>query len=117
MSPPSYSDILTARGRVLSELGPGRVGLDRLTVLEAIESLRGTGAAIVGGEIVRISYDRAETTGETWRCEPAVGEPEEQFCRRSLLLAEELVREYPDPGDGSILYVLSTTAPRSARAA
>ena len=88
----------------------GAEGCDEVAWLKAdalavLACLAGSTAAL-GGDVLRRSNGRTEHTYDNWYCERAEGETWLVYAERSRRAAEDYVRWYSDPEDGSILYVL-----------
>jgi len=106
LDPMDFAELLRSRGRKIDGF-PDGLGLDRNAALEAVISLRTSGIPVLRCDIVKMAYDLPEYLCDTRHFDRTVGEPLDLHCRRSLLQLEEHVRSFSDPGDGSILYVLT----------
>ncbi len=84
----------------------GDLGFSRRHALTALAGLRERHGSVEGVEVLHVLGDRSDYVLQTWRCEPGIGESTLDFHARSVLLAEEFVDGYPDPGDGTVRYVL-----------
>src|SRR6267154_1604094 len=101
--PKNYTRILQDRGRSLHDIGVHEIGLKRSDALEAVKSLEGSQVAILGGDVLQIKNDRPEYCYDNWYCNQSPPETLSFFLRRSWETAENFVKRYPDPEDGSIL--------------
>jgi len=66
-------------------------------------------AATLGGDVLSRSGGRTAHTYDNWYCQRIDGESWPSYAQRSRAAAEEYVRRYPDPEDGSILFVLTVS--------
>jgi len=117
LPPLRLDQVRERRGRRLDELGHDQPGFARGDAAVALEAMSSCAVAVEAIEVVRVTNDRPEYTIQRWRCERGMGEPPAQYCRRSLKLAEDFLAAYPDPGDGSIVYVLCPASEGKSRAA
>jgi len=95
----------------------GLAPLSRADAEEALASLRQIAGAVDGVDVVHMVGERPDYVLQTWRCDPGVGETPAAFSRRVLVLAEEFIAQYPDPGDGSVRYALLGVDPPLSAAA
>ena len=98
----AYRNLLERHGRPLHSVGSAEMGLSRGHALQAIECLRASRIAILGGDVYRFVGDRLEPTLDNWYCERRDGEMIADFQQRSLDLAARYVSDYPDPGEGIV---------------
>jgi hypothetical protein len=99
------------RGSPVDDLDLGTQHLDRNEARRAIEVLTRSGAAIVGIDIVHAVGGRPLYPLQWWQCDQVVGETAAAYCRRSGSLALGFFDVYSDPGDGSLVYVVRSSAP------
>ncbi|MDQ3919122.1 MAG: Imm40 family immunity protein [Acidobacteriota bacterium] len=104
--PEKYSEVLNTKGRSLQEIGVNEIALQRPAALEAIQALRGSQMAILGGDVLRLLNGRPMYSGDNWYSEQYNSESLPDFIKRSLNVAEQYIRSYPDPEDGTVLYTL-----------
>ncbi len=104
--PKRYFDVLEEKGQSLREIGSSEIALARSAALEAIHSLKGSEAAILGGNVVRVFNRRPEYGVESWYAQQQPAEPLFDYLKRSLETAENYIRAFPDPEDGTVLYTL-----------
>jgi len=91
--------------------------LTRASVVMALEGLRTGDVAVERVQVVRALDASPEYVLQEWTCENAPGETTAAWARRSVPLAEEFVAEWPDPGDGTVRYLLTTSGHEDRRAA
>jgi hypothetical protein len=104
--PESYIEVLNTKGRSLQDIGVNEVALQRPAALEAVRALEGSQVAILGGDVLRVFNNRPEYTGDNWYSEQQDPESLADFLKRSRDTAEQYIRAYPDPEDGTTLYTL-----------
>jgi Immunity protein 40 len=104
--PNKYSEVLQTKGRSLQEIGVNEIALQRPAALEAIQALRGSQVAILGGDVLRLLDGRPMYSGDNWYSQRYDSEDVTDFLRRSLDVAEQYINSYPDPEDGTVLYTL-----------
>jgi hypothetical protein len=86
--------------------GTNEVAWLRADAMTALACFADSTVATLGIDVLRRSNGRTEHTYDIWTCEPFDGELWRVFAERSRRLAEEFMLQYPDPDDGSIVYVL-----------
>jgi Immunity protein 40 len=101
--PDEYLEVLQTKGRPLQEIGVNEMALQRPAALEAIQALRGSQVAILGGDVLRLLNGRPMYGGDNWYSQRYSSEGLTDFIRRSLDVAEQYIRSYPDPEDGTVL--------------
>lgn len=104
--PEKFFEVLNAKGRPLQEIGVNEIALQRPDALKAIEALQDTQVAILGGDVLRVLNGRPAYTGDNWYSEQGGNESLTGFLKRSWEIAEQYIRSYPDPEDGTVLYTL-----------
>jgi hypothetical protein len=102
--PEAYREIEKTRGRSLQEIHSNGAAFTRVDVLEALESLKGTHAGVVGGDVLRIVDGKLCCTYDSWHTDKRSGEDIGEYLARSIARAETYIRNYSDPEDGTILY-------------
>jgi Immunity protein 40 len=106
LTPKHYVEILQERGKSLSEIGVNGMALERDAALEAIEALKDSQSAILGGDVYRLVAGIPEHTYDNWYSQREDSESLEHYVRRSWGVAKRYIESYVDPEDGSILYSL-----------
>lgn len=104
--PALYRQIEKDRGRSLKEIGVVGVAFTRDDVLFALDSLKGSQAGVLGGDVLRVVDGSPRYTHDNWHVVKRSGEDVMKYLERGLAEAERYVRNYPDPMDGTILYSL-----------
>jgi hypothetical protein len=104
--PDSYMNIKKTRGRSLNEIGVANVAFIRSDALEALESLKGSQAGVLGGDVLKVANGKAEHTYDNWHIDKGPNEYVLDFLKRSIAESDQYIRDYPDPEDGTILYAL-----------
>lgn len=104
--PEAYLNIKKMRGRSLHEIGVAEVAFTRPDVLDALKSLDGSQAGVLGGDVLKVVGGKPKYTYDNWYVKKAPQEDTTDFLRRSITEAEKYVKAYPDPEDGTILYTL-----------
>ena len=104
--PERYVEILKREGRPLQEIGVNEIALQQFAALEAIDALRESQAAILGGDVLRLINRRPVYSGDNWYCERQESETLQDFLKRSWDVADQYIRAYPDAEDGTVLYTL-----------
>ena len=104
--PNSYAEILNTQGRPLQEIGVNEIALLRPAALEAIQALKGSQIAILGGDVLYVLNERPRYSGDNWYCERQASESLSDFLIRSWNVAEQYIRTYRDPEDETVLYTL-----------
>jgi hypothetical protein len=105
--PETYRRFEKEKGRSLREIGVANVAFTRENVLEALELLRGSQVAVLGGDVLEIVNGKPQYVYANWHSDPRAGENLMNYLRRGIAEAERYIRRYPDPEDGRILYSLS----------
>lgn len=105
------------RGSPFEDLDLGTQHLDRNAARRALEALSGSGVAVMGIDIIHAVGGRPLYPLQLWQCDQAMGEPDAAYCQRSQSLAQDFFNAYPDPCDGSIVYVVRSSVAERARAA
>jgi immunity protein 40 of polymorphic toxin system len=99
---------LAARGAASAE-GCDELAWSKADALAVLACLASSEVAALGGDVLRRSNGRAAHTYDNWYCERGSGEAWRTYVERSLQVAEDYLRGYPDPEDGSILYALTVS--------
>lgn len=74
---------------------------------EIIELLIGRRVVVLGGEVLSRTGDRLRFTSDNWHFDPEDAGDWLEQVRLSHARARGYIGRYPDPEDGSILYVLT----------
>lgn len=122
--PDAYRRIEKEKGRSLRDIGCAGFAFTRKDILDALESLKGSHVAVLGGDVLEIAsgakpdsfwYGKPEPRHDNWHTDRGPGEDLMDYAERSIAEAERYVRSYPDPEDGTILYspVISELGVRS----
>ena len=90
----------------LEVIGLNEVAWPKTIAIEILERLQGTDAAALGGDVYRLKGSRPTPDYDNWYSERHPDETLESYTRRSREEALKYIRSYPDPEDGSVLYVL-----------
>jgi len=105
--PEEYITILERFGHPLEhDLGVKETALSRGHALEAIRILRLCEIPVVGGDVVRLTAGKAQYVGDNWYVKRLPGEGPKDYITRSHDKAEAYLRNYQDPDDGTIMYVI-----------
>ena len=107
--PGPYRRIEKDKGRSLKEIGVAGVAFAREDVFEALNCLKGSQAGVLGGDVLEIVSGNPRYTYDSWHVDKRPEEEVRDFLKRSVLETEEYIRNYPDPGDGTILYSLAVS--------
>jgi hypothetical protein len=102
--PEPYRRLEKEKGRALTEIGVAGVAFTREGILEALGCLKGSQVAVLGGDVLEVVNGKPQYTTDSWY---ANREPEEDlkaYLERTIAEAEQYVRRFPDPDDGTILY-------------
>jgi hypothetical protein len=104
--PDAYLRLEKEKGRSLRDICCAGVAFTRKDLLEALEILKGSQVAVLGGDVMEIvngELQHQHTYGN-WTVNRRPGEDLTDYIERSIAEAERYVRSYPDPEDGTILY-------------
>ena len=105
-TPKSLPQSILAKRVPLDRIGVAEDGWSRLDVRRLIQELGGTRTAILGGDVYSVTDDLIEPAYANWHSDPVEGELSVSFIARSHHETLAYVDRYPDPEDGSVLYVL-----------
>jgi immunity protein 40 of polymorphic toxin system len=97
---------LVARATAGAE-GCDEVAWSKADALAVLACLVASEVAVLGGDVLRRSNGRTQHAYDNWYCDRDHGEAWRTYVERSHRVAEDYVRRYPDPEDGSILYTLT----------
>lgn len=98
-APLEYAALLSASGIPLDSLGLGDVALPRADALLAVDMLRGSGRAILGGDVYHRCDGRLESALANWYADPKQAEDRSGYLQRSWDTAEGYLKAYPErPG-------------------
>jgi hypothetical protein len=104
--PDAYLRLEKKKGCSLSDIGFTDVAFMRKDILEALESLKGSQVAVLGGEAMEIVNGKIQHqhTYDNWSANKRPEEDIMDYIERSMAEAERYIRSYTDPEDGTILY-------------
>jgi hypothetical protein len=104
--PDAYRRLEKEKGRSLRDIGCAGFAFTRKDILDALESLKGSQVAVLGGDVLEIANGelRYLGTGDNWYADKRPREDLMDYIQRSIVEAERYIRTYPDPEDGTILY-------------
>ncbi len=111
--PGAYRRLEKEKGRTLRDTGVAGVAFTRKDLLEALECLKGSKVAVLGGDVLAINrgaqpdsfwYGKPKPTYDSWHADRRPGEDLMDYIERSIAEAERYIRSYPDPEDGTLLY-------------
>jgi hypothetical protein len=86
--PQKYIEILESKGQPLTDIGINAVALNQADALGAIETLRGSQVAILGGDVFRVVGGRPQHTYDNWYSNRRSDEDLSAFLQRSWDVAE-----------------------------
>ena len=98
-------DVLRATAEPLDELGVEELAWPRLSALEVVARLRGSGIAVLGGDVLEKGPDGLHYTYSNWHLEPRSDESFEVFAERSHESARAYIQKHP-AGSAESYYVL-----------
>jgi len=104
--PSEISPTLQSKAIELSHLHVTEVAWSRKDVIEIIRQLKGSKVGILGGDVLRKSGDNFKYEYSNWHVDRKSNETTEAYAERSLEETESYVRNFPDPDNGSVAYVL-----------
>jgi Immunity protein 40 len=99
-----FNDLLASSGVSLASLGFRDIGLSRSDALRAVEVLRHTECAILGGDVYLRRGDRLEVTYDSWCTDPRPQEDHKVYLRRSWDKADAYIKNFPDFADAEVLF-------------
>jgi hypothetical protein len=111
--PDAYRRLEKQKGRSLRDTGVAGFAFTRSDILEALEYLKGSQVAVLGGDVLEVKtglqpdsfwYGKPKPTLSSWYTNRKPGEDLIGYIERSIAEAERYIRSYPDPEDGTILY-------------
>jgi hypothetical protein len=102
--PEPYRRIEKEKGRALTEIGVAGVAFTREGILEALGCLKGSQIAVLGGDVLEVVNGRPQYTSDSWYANKEPGEDLRVYVERSIAEAEQYIRRFPEPEDGTILY-------------
>jgi hypothetical protein len=90
-----YLSLIREKGRPLSEINPGsdEMALTVDDALRAVEILRGTRRAILGGDVLSDESGTLAYTHENWYSERRGGEGHADYCDRSYEDSRNYINE------------------------
>lgn len=105
--PQDFLDILARHGRDLKSAGVDGVALPKGAALDALRTLGlGSRIPILGGDVFRVVNGAISLSYENWDCKSTGDPTTEKYLKDSLIQAEEYIRSFPDPEDGTVFYQL-----------
>jgi Immunity protein 40 len=102
--PEQYRRVEKKKGRALTEIGTAGVAFTREGILEALDCLKGSQVAVLGGDVLEVVSGKPRYTSDSWYVNREAEEDLTAYLERSITEAEQYVRRFPDPDDGTILY-------------
>ena len=87
-------------------LGVFEDGWSQANVREILERLTGSSVIVLGSEVIVRDGPKMSYTGDNWNYDPVLSLYRSENASRSYARALEYLDRYPDPNDGSILWVL-----------
>jgi hypothetical protein len=99
---------LAARATAGAE-GSDEVAWSRADALAVLACLVASDVAVLGGDVLHRSKGRTAHAYDNWYCDRDSGKLWQTYVKRSRRVAEDYMRRYPDPEDGSILYTLTVS--------
>ena len=111
--PGAYHRLEKEKWRTLRDIGVAGVAFTRKDLLEALECLKGSKVAVLGGDVLAINsgaqpdsfrHGKPKPTYDSWHADRRPGEDLMDYIERSIAEAEGYIRSYPDPEDGTLLY-------------
>jgi len=105
--PQSYLEIVRMRGHSLLEIGSNDIGLLRPDALEALRAIQGAQLAVLGVAVLKVVNGTPGYNYDGCHCDQEKGELMAEYFRRSWNKAVGYVSDYPDRGDGTILYAIT----------
>ena len=91
---PQIDEVLSA-GTSMSSMHVNNWSLDRHAAILAIQSLKGMGIAILGGDVIVRANQALHHTYDSWYCDPIDGESSEAYINRSASTAVNYIEAYP----------------------
>jgi hypothetical protein len=104
--PKEYLELLSQYGHDLKEIGVNGIALPRLAALKAVVILRHAGTPILGGDVCHVANGKIRVSYDNWYCKGAGDPGTEKYLEASLVQAENYIRAYSDPEDGTVFYQL-----------
>jgi hypothetical protein len=101
-----YRHFVSARGIQLRSLGIYETALERTDALAAIEFLRSDMIPILGGDVYLRRDAKIEPAYANWHSDREDRESNEEYLTRSWASTEAYIRRYPEPPNGTPLFVL-----------
>jgi hypothetical protein len=105
--PSKYFEIVRREGHRLTEMDSNEFAFPRAAALAAIDALKGSPVAILGGDALRISGGKALHTYDNWYCDRAPTEDPLHYVDRTHDEAKRYIEGYSESGDILYLLVLS----------
>jgi hypothetical protein len=103
-----YQALLASKGVRIDWPGLTDIGLQRADALEAVDLLRTAGIAVLGGDVWYRHGSRFELAYANWHTDRQIGENSSAYLRRALDSTERYIREFPQPANCELLFVLVT---------
>lgn len=105
--PSAFSQLLSDRGIPMMEaFGIADVALIGDDAVDAAEALRGTGVAVLGGDVFYKTADGFKLAYENWSTKPMAGEDVEAYVARSIRETCDYIRGYAVVRDKVALFAL-----------
>ena len=96
---------LAARSVSLDAIGFSSPGWSRADALQVLAALGPGSIGVLGGDVIRLENEKLRNTPDSWYSERRTGESRAEFAARSIRHAENYIQRYPDPDNGTVLYV------------
>ena len=99
---------VSSEGRKLSEINPGsdEVALVPSKAIDALNLLKGSQVAVLGGDVLSDSSGRLAYIYENWYCEQLPGESPLAFALRSQSIALDFIARLVKRNDPNLFVVL-----------
>ena len=94
---------ILSSGTPLHEYGVNEYAFSRHAALLAVEELCLAAIPILGGDVYAVVDGRASPNYDSWYCDRAKDESENEYVCRSTALACEYITNYPN---GGVLFVI-----------
>ena len=104
--PERFKEILSTKGRDLTEIGLHDVALSKQDAIEAIRSLLGHEIAVLGGDVYYEKEGRIRPRLHNWFCEKQPNEHPFEFTKRSQIVALNFVQDYDASAESNAFFVL-----------
>ncbi len=110
-----YATFVQQRGRSLAPAGVNSFGFDRNAAIEALQIIRRSSMAVLGGDVYSADNGSLRLTYDSWATDRKPAESFEEFQVRSLFSAHRYISNYKEPKQGTTLYALVVGEGKGAR--